>query len=372
MKDESMMMSSEENRNRGGQTASRGVVPSARLGMTLLAVALVGLVSACATSTTKAPAPNALPAPEHGVASWYGQEFAGRTTANGEIFDPMLFTAANRTLPFGTIVDVRNPKTNQTVRVRINDRGPYIGNRVIDLSYAAAQQISIIDAGSGDIEMTVVKLGQGEHEPPAPFSVAIGNDTPAPQVAPAPSPAPMPPSPVPAPPPATVSRVQVVETHKQPPPSNKNGTTPSQPQPQTQPQPQPAAPAPVTTTQRTTTTATSPAPAPATPAPAPYTPAPAPARTTPAPAPAPAPAPTSSTPAPTPSGRYVVQVGAFAQEVNAKALQDRLTRVGQQSYVDHGSLYFVRVGPFATRDEAVKVRAKLEAAGISANVTVSK
>ena len=55
-----------------------------------------------------------------GVASWYGQEFAGRTTANGEIFDPLLLTAAHRTLPFGTVVDVRNSKTGQTVRVRIN------------------------------------------------------------------------------------------------------------------------------------------------------------------------------------------------------------------------------------------------------------
>jgi cell division protein FtsN len=73
-------------------------------------------------------------------------------------------------------------------------------------------------------------------------------------------------------------------------------------------------------------------------------------------------------PAPTPGGRYVVQVGAFSQEPNAKALQDRLTRIGQQSHIVHGSLYFVRVGPFATREDAVQVRAKLEAAGISAIV----
>lgn len=373
MKDEFMTMSSEESRNRSWQGEPYPVGPSPRLGVALV-VALVILASACATTTTKPTAPKGLPAPEQGVASWYGQEFAGRTTANGEIFDPLLFTAAHRTLPFGTIVDVHNPKTNQTVRVRVNDRGPYIGNRVIDLSYAAAQQISIVEPGSGDIEMTVVKLGQGEHEPPAAFSVAIGNDTPAPQVTPAPSPAPITPAPVPAPQPAVVNRVQVVETHKQPPPSGKNGNT--------APQPQPPAPAP-TTTQRTTTTAASAAPTPST---TPSTPAPAPtstasqsARTTPAPAPAPAPstpapspAPSTSTPAPTPGGRYVIQVGAFSQEENAKILQEKLTRIGQQSYVDHGSLYFVRVGPFATRDQAVRVREKLEAAGISALITVSK
>src|SRR5258708_35445895 len=101
-------------------------------------------------SRAPAPTPQAQPQTDRGVASWYGQEFAGRTTANGEIFDPMLFTAAHRTLPFGTIVDVRNPKTNQTVRVRVNDRGPYIGNRTIALSYAPAQQISHIAPGRGD------------------------------------------------------------------------------------------------------------------------------------------------------------------------------------------------------------------------------
>src|SRR6266849_9583331 len=78
--------------------------------------ALCALIIAAFATTAPPPA---VPAVEHlhGVASWYGQEFAGRTTANGEIFDPMLFTAAHRTLPFGTVVDVMNSKTGQTVRV---------------------------------------------------------------------------------------------------------------------------------------------------------------------------------------------------------------------------------------------------------------
>jgi cell division protein FtsN len=69
------------------------------------------------------------------------------------------------------------------------------------------------------------------------------------------------------------------------------------------------------------------------------------------------------------TGRYVVQVGAFSQEANAKALQKKLTSIGQEATIDHTSLYLVRIGPFDTRDQAASVRAKLEAAGISAIIT---
>lgn len=138
--------------------------------MKRLLFALVALaVSSCASAHPPQPKMDLL----HGIASWYGQEFAGRTTANGEIFDPLLFTAAHRTLPFGTIVDVHNAKTGQSVRVRINDRGPYIGARMIDLSYAAAQQIGLVEPGSGEVELAVVKTGDGEREPPAPYVVTI-------------------------------------------------------------------------------------------------------------------------------------------------------------------------------------------------------
>lgn len=75
----------------------------------------------------------------NGTASWYGPYFHGRLTANGEIFDQNLLTAAHKTLPFNTILQVRNLKNNRTVVVRINDRGPYIGERSLDLSKAAAQ-----------------------------------------------------------------------------------------------------------------------------------------------------------------------------------------------------------------------------------------
>ena len=115
-------------------------------------VAMALFLATCATT----PPPPRVNESLHGTASWYGQEFAGRATANGEIFDPMQLTAAHRTLPFGTVVDVRNAKTGQMVRVRINDRGPYIKGRIIDLSKAAGRELGIIPAGTGKVCITRV------------------------------------------------------------------------------------------------------------------------------------------------------------------------------------------------------------------------
>ena len=138
---------------------------------TALCALIFFLIYGCAVTQ---PTPVVKPAETlHGVASWYGQEFAGRTTANGEIFDPLLFTAAHRTLPFGTVVDVTNAKTGQLVRVRVNDRGPFVGNRMIDLSYAAAQQIGLIDPGSGEVDVRIVSVGRGDREPPAAYTVTV-------------------------------------------------------------------------------------------------------------------------------------------------------------------------------------------------------
>ena len=85
------------------------------------------------------------------LASWYGGYFHGRTTANGETYNMYGFTAAHKTLPFGTKLRVCY---NGCVDVRINDRGPYIGARELDLSYAAAGQIGLIDPGVADVEVT--------------------------------------------------------------------------------------------------------------------------------------------------------------------------------------------------------------------------
>lgn len=88
---------------------------------------------------------------ERGIASWYGARFHGRTTASGEIFDKDEFTAAHKTLPFGTRVWVRNPRTGRQVLVRINDRGPFASNRVIDLSTAAARALGLKARGFGAV-----------------------------------------------------------------------------------------------------------------------------------------------------------------------------------------------------------------------------
>ena len=81
------------------------------------------------------------------TASWYGSEFSGRKTANGERYDPRAFTAAHKTLPLGTTVRVTNPRTGASVLVTITDRGPYRGKREIDLSRAAAREVGILSSG---------------------------------------------------------------------------------------------------------------------------------------------------------------------------------------------------------------------------------
>jgi rare lipoprotein A len=90
-----------------------------------------------------------------GVASWYGPGFAGRKTASGERFDPSQYTAAHRTLPFGSKVRVTH--NGRSVVVRINDRGPFHGGRVIDLSQAAAEDLGIRRAGSGRVELALLE-----------------------------------------------------------------------------------------------------------------------------------------------------------------------------------------------------------------------
>jgi len=81
------------------------------------------------------------------VASWYGPKFAGRPTASGEIFDPRKLTAAHKTLPLGTKLIVYYPKTGKAVEVRVNDRGPYVPGRHLDLSEAAAEELGLKERG---------------------------------------------------------------------------------------------------------------------------------------------------------------------------------------------------------------------------------
>ncbi len=94
---------------------------------------------------------------ERGIASWYGGRFHGRKTANGEIYDLFKFTAASRTLPLGTYVLVRNEENGKVITVRINDRGPYIDGRIIDLSQAAAYKIGMMLSGIGMVQVIPLK-----------------------------------------------------------------------------------------------------------------------------------------------------------------------------------------------------------------------
>ena len=94
---------------------------------------------------------------ERGLVSWYGKEFHGRRTSSGEIYDMYALTAAHKTLPLGTYVKVRNLRNGKEVVVRINDRGPFVRGRIIDLSYSGAKKIDLVGPGTAPVE--IVALG---------------------------------------------------------------------------------------------------------------------------------------------------------------------------------------------------------------------
>lgn len=94
-----------------------------------------------------------------GAASWYGPGFHGRLTSNRERYDQDDYTAAHRTLPFDTVVEVINTENNMSIEVRVNDRGPYVGERIIDLSRAAAEEIGLIDSGVSEVKIKLVEAG---------------------------------------------------------------------------------------------------------------------------------------------------------------------------------------------------------------------
>lgn len=165
-----------------------------RLGLALLAALGALLGSACArrpviarrppvarpptrpdtSASTAHPAP-VMPLPagvlEEGIASWYGIPYHGRRAANGEIYDMHKMTAAHRTLPFDTIVRVTNLKNGKKTEVRINDRGPFVDGRVIDLSFAAAQAIDAVAEGVVPVRL---ELLEGPHALASVFTVQVG------------------------------------------------------------------------------------------------------------------------------------------------------------------------------------------------------
>ena len=149
---------------------------------------LLGLTVACASSRPPSAPPSGAAEPppaapsewsEEGIASWYGGDdgFEGKPTASGEIYDSSLLTAAHRELPLGTLVEVWSVVNGKSVRVRINDRGPFIKGRIIDLSRAAAGRLDLIGPGTGRVRLSVLRLGK-EAAPVSPsglWAVQIGS-----------------------------------------------------------------------------------------------------------------------------------------------------------------------------------------------------
>src|SRR5579863_1933216 len=141
----------------------------------LVLLGFIGLAG-CATQTPPSPAPPPAPATapgpaalrpfftQNGIASFYGPAQNGRTTAGGDVFDPRAFTAAHRTLAFGTIVRVTNLGNGRTVKVEINDRGPMIKGRIIDLSSAAARALDMEKHGLTKVRVEAFRGDQSESE----------------------------------------------------------------------------------------------------------------------------------------------------------------------------------------------------------------
>ena len=137
-----------------------GMIPEPfRVDLLLMAVVTVALLSACATFSGGAgPVDTAYT--QTGNASWYGPGFHGRQAANGETYDQHALTAAHRTLPFGTLVEVTRRDTGHRVVVRITDRGPFVRGRIIDLSHEAARRLHAIGPGVVPVRLRIAALPQ--------------------------------------------------------------------------------------------------------------------------------------------------------------------------------------------------------------------
>lgn len=157
----------------------RFVLPLRRFSPALCALlaALLAIGAGCRRKP-RAPRAPAAPAPgwtETGIASWYGHPYHGRQASSGEIYDMNRLTAAHRTLPFGAIVRVTNLENRKSVVVRINDRGPFVEGRIIDLSRAAAQQIGLIGPGTALVRIELAGYEDpAKNDAPPLFTIQVG------------------------------------------------------------------------------------------------------------------------------------------------------------------------------------------------------
>ena len=113
---------------------------------------------------TYAPFVNNDPYSEQGIATWYGRRFHGKPTAIGETYDMFAMTAAHRTMPLPSYAKVTNLKNGRSVVVRVNDRGPFVGDRIIDLSYTAAAKLEMIGTGTAPVEIRVLEPGESTRD----------------------------------------------------------------------------------------------------------------------------------------------------------------------------------------------------------------
>ncbi|HYU33466.1 MAG TPA: septal ring lytic transglycosylase RlpA family protein [Thermoanaerobaculia bacterium] len=127
---------------------------------TVALVVVSALLSGCSANRRPETRPHGGVQPlERGTASWYGLRFQGHRTASGERFEMNELTAAHPSLPFGTLLEVRNVRTGKSVVVRVNDRGPYSKSRILDLSFGAARQIGLVLSGTAQVEVFLVDRG---------------------------------------------------------------------------------------------------------------------------------------------------------------------------------------------------------------------
>ncbi len=116
------------------------------------------------------PLPHAHGFSQRGLASWYGKDFHGRKTSSGEVYNMYALSAAHKTLPLGTWVRVRNLENGRSLDVRINDRGPFVKGRIIDLSYTAASRLGVVGPGTAPVEIVALASAGGSQPAPTDFS----------------------------------------------------------------------------------------------------------------------------------------------------------------------------------------------------------
>lgn len=150
------------------------VTMKACFGPALLIVAMAIVSSGCGQKKVKVAKPPKIGSSESGIASWYGYPYHGRRAANGEIYDMEKLTAAHRTYPFDTWVRVKNLSNDRTVDVRIQDRGPFVRGRIIDLSHAAAREIELLGPGITKVKLTVIAPPKNIEKQPELFAVQVG------------------------------------------------------------------------------------------------------------------------------------------------------------------------------------------------------